>query len=433
MDPPKDIMIGLFMVNFHVKAYIRVLSVTFLNGRLILWLTARWHNLVLRWIANPVSFGISGFKSRSRRSFMKYIHVHDIELRPETEALLDEATKVYTANHDGRTWYGRCIFISWYCSLHCTFCYRAQPGHKEKHPSESRRSMGSMLIEALFCKVFKWRIEFITGGYGIMTDEDKLEIIKNVSKVYGEKIWLNLGIMNPIQLEKVRPYVKGICSSMETLHPELHKKVCPNKPIEPYDKMFEEMTGSQKSKISGAQGEPLNFKKSIAVIVGLGEEDDIQYLFDFVEKHKLDRVTIYALKPVPGSPHKESPSVDKYVSWIAQLRIRFPKLEIIAGTNLRRCEEVGLLMRAGASAFTKFPITKQFGTKKAKLMKDLVESNGRVFTGEFMDCTGIDWEAEIAKLDIDEEYKDQMREKLPSYLSKFKNPRDRDEGTTVLK
>ncbi|MFQ5621412.1 MAG: hypothetical protein ACE5FT_06230, partial [Candidatus Nanoarchaeia archaeon] len=126
-------------------------------------------------------------------------------------------------------------------------------------------------------------------------------------------------------------------------------------------------------------------------------------------------------------------SVDKYASWIAQLRIRFPKLEIIAGTNLRRCEEVGVLMRAGANAFTKFPVTKQFGTKKAKLMAQLVEGEGRKFTGEFMDCSGIDWGGEIEKLKISEEYKEQMRERLPSYLAKFKNPKDRDKETTVLK
>lgn len=350
---------------------------------------------------------------------MDYVHVNDITIKPETEELLTEASKVYWDNHSGRTWYGRCIFISWYCSLDCTFCYRAQPGHKEKHPSESRRSMGSMLLEALFCKLFNWRIEFITGGYGIMSEEDKLEIIKNVSLVYGEKVWLNLGVMSPAQLENVSTYVKGICSSMETLHPELHKKVCPNKPIEPYDIMFTKM-------------KDMDFKKSIAVIVGLGEEDDIQYLFDFVEKHDLDRVTLYALKPVPGGVHTEAPSVDKYVSWIAQLRIRFPKLEIIAGTNLRRCEELGYVMRAGASAFTKFPITKQFGTQKAKLMVDLIEKEGREFTGEFMDCSCIDWEAEIEKLPIAEEYKDQMRERLPSYLHKFMNPKDRDKEVTVL-
>lgn len=250
-----------------------------------------------------------------------------------------------------------------------------------------------------------------------MPDKDKLEIIKNISLVYGEKVWLNLGIMNQRQLEKVKPYVKGICSSMETLHPELHKKVCPNKPIEPYDKMFEEMSE--------------NFKKSIAVIVGLGE-DDIEYLFDFVEKHALDRVTIYALKPVPGSPHQVAPSVDEYVRWIAQLRIRFPDLEIIAGTNLRRCEELGHLMRAGANAFTKFPITKQFGTKKAQLMVDLIQREDRVFTGEFLDCSGIDWDAEIERLPIKEEYKEQMRERLPSYLRRFEEAKDRDKEVTVL-
>ena len=345
----------------------------------------------------------------------KFVHVDDISLSEETKQLLKQATDIYNQNHTGRTWYGRCIFLSWYCSLgDCTFCFRTTQKHKIQHPKGSKRSMGSVLLEALFCKLFKWRIEFLTGGYGIMPFPQLVDFAKNVSTVYGEKIWLNLGVLSPNHLEQLKPYVKGICGSMETLHPVLHHEVCPSKDIESYDNMFSKMQG---------------FKRSIAVIVGLGDTiEDMKYLFDFVEKHNLDRVTIYALKPVPGLEFKEGPTVDFYLQWVSRLRIKFPKLEIIAGTNLRRCEETGYLMQAGANAFTKFPVTKQFATKKALLIDKLIKNEGRDLISNITSLPDIDWEKEIDSLDIKDEYKQEMKDKLQPYLDKFLNPKDIDKG-----
>ncbi len=344
-----------------------------------------------------------------------FLHVDAITLSEETKSLLSQSEKVYSQNFDGKTWYGRCIFVSWYCSLaDCTFCFRSTNRHKKQHPSTSKRSMGSILLEALFSKVFHWRIEFLTGGYGTMPFNELLEIIENVSLVYEEKVWLNFGVLPPSQLKLCQPYVKGIFSSLETLHPELHKQVCPSKPIEPYGEMFSNMEG---------------FKKSVAVIVGLGEElEDIKYLFDFVEKHSVDRVTIYALKPVSGTPYKEGPNTNEYLQWIASLRIRFPKLEIVAGTNLRRSEEAGYLMKAGANAITKFPATKQFGTKKAKLIKELIENENRTFTSNITVLPEINWDEEIKNLSIKDKYKQEMKRLLPSYLESFSNPLDKDKS-----
>ncbi len=233
-----------------------------------------------------------------------------------------------------------------------------------------------------------------------------LQIIKNVHAVYGEKIWLNLGILKEEELQQCRPYVKGICSSMETLNPKLHDIVCPSKPILPYDEMFSTLNG---------------FRKSICIIVGLGESiDNIDSLFDFIEKHELERITVYALKPVRNTDFTQGPTTDELLQWLARIRIRFPKLEIIAGTNLRRHEEVGLLMRAGANAVTKFPATKEFGSEKAKLVEKLIMDEKREFVGNLTDCSGIDWEEEIEKLLIEEKYKKEMREKLGLYRKNFK-------------
>ncbi|MBT4936071.1 hypothetical protein HOL21_00325 [Candidatus Woesearchaeota archaeon] len=349
----------------------------------------------------------------------KFIHVNDITIQEETKELLTQAESIYWQNFNGKTWYGRCIFISWYCSVgDCKFCFRSTQKHKIQHPEHSKRSIGSILLEALFCKVFNWRIEFLTGGYGIMPFPQLFEIIKNVSLVYGEKIWLNLGVISNDHVEEIRPYVKGICSSMETLTPELHKYVCPNKPIEPYDTMFSHLEG---------------FQKSIAIIVGLGDTvEDMKYLFDFITKHNLDRITVYALKPVLGTEYTEGPSPDEFVQWLARLRIQFPKLEIIAGTNLRRSEECGYLMKAGANAMTKFPATKQFATKKAKLVEKLIQKEKRDFISTLSVLPEIDWNNKIDELPIEQQYKDAMKDKLAPYLEKFQNPVDIDTDTTVF-
>lgn len=347
-----------------------------------------------------------------------FLHAKDIKISKETELLLNRATGVYNQNFDKKTWYGRCLFLSWYCSrASCKFCFRATRNHQQKFADKYKRSIESLLLEALFCRKFNWRIEFLTGGYDIVPFEELLDIIKNIKAVYEDKIWLNLGYFNEEQLEQLKPYVEGICSSMETLNPELHKDICPDKPIEPYEEMFKKIKG---------------FKKSIAIIVGLGDTiDDMKYLYDFIEKYDLDRITVYPLKPVPGTIFKKGPSTDEYLQWLALLRIKFPKLEIIAGTNLRRSEEAGLMMRAGANAITKFPATKQFATKKAEIITDLIKHEDRSFISNLTSLPEIDWNKEIDNLQIDRSLKERMKEKLPSYLKVFNNPVDEDKAYSI--
>ena len=210
-----------------------------------------------------------------------------MEIQPRTQALLTEAEKLYWDNFDGRTWYGRCIFLSWYCSLgDCTFCYRTTQKHKIKHPPNSRRSRASVLLEALFARLFGWRIEFLTGGYGIQSLDEFRETVKQVQAVYGDKLWLNLGVLAPQQIEGVKDHVEGIVASVETVNPKIHDYVCPSKPLLPYERMLDKLDG---------------MKRSACVIIGLGEdEEDMEYLFDWIEKRNLDRLTVYALKPVTG-------------------------------------------------------------------------------------------------------------------------------------
>ncbi len=321
--------------------------------------------------------------------------------------LLQKATQVYSQNFKPVAWFGRCIFLSWYCDVGtCKFCYRSTIKDRIKHAEHAKRSLSSILVEALLAKNLGWRIEFLTGGYKIFPLKELVNIAKLVSKVYGKKIWLNLGALNPEEINQFKPYIEGIAASIETIDKELHDKICPNKPLEPYIEML------NNSK---------DLKKSITIVIGLGEkQEDIEKLHDFIEQHKLDRITFYALKPIKGTPYTKGPETEDYVSWIAKTRIRFPKLEIIAGVTPRRVHEVDLLLKAGANAITKFPATKQFNSDMARLFEQKVRQAKREFTSTLTKLPDIDWDLQISSLDIDNNLKSEIRERLSQYLKRMK-------------
>ncbi|MEA3378020.1 MAG: radical SAM protein [Nanoarchaeota archaeon] len=326
--------------------------------------------------------------------------------------IIKEANKVYRNNFPNTTWYGRCIFLSWFCEIGtCKFCFRSTIKHKIRYASSAKRSIESILVEALLCKILNWRIEFLTGGYGIFPIDKLVEITKMVSEVYGKKIWLNLGAIEAKDLKKFMPYIEGIASSIETIEPKLHHYICPDKSIKPYEEMFENAK---------------SLKKSITIVIGLGEKkEDFKLLANFIEKYNLNRITFYALKPVKETIFEgtDGPKTKDYLWWIAKTRIRFPKLEIIAGTTPRRYEEVGLLMQAGANAFTKFSATRMFNTKQAQRIEDDIKKSGRKLIGSITKLPDIDWDSEIQKLNLSDELKKKVQLKLMGYLKRMKNPK----------
>lgn len=299
----------------------------------------------------------------------KIIELPDIT---EIQPLLEKANKVYWKNFNGDTWFGRCIFLSWYCDRGtCTFCFRSTMKHKIKFPKQARRRFESVIKEAKLIKNQNWRLEFLTGGYGILDDKELVNIIKHVSETLGEKIWINLGEVGTELLEEFKPYVGGIVSSIEAIEPKLHKIVCPDKPIEPYVEMM------KKSRKMG-------FKQSIAIIIGLGEKrSDFEILKKFIQDNPLDRITIYALRPVQGTPFTKGPSPIEVAWWIAQTRINFPKLEIIAGTAIYRIPEISLLLKAGANAITKLPAQRLLGNEQGEEVKKEVLKAGRNWVSRF--------------------------------------------------
>ncbi|MBT7903562.1 hypothetical protein HN587_06890 [Candidatus Woesearchaeota archaeon] len=343
----------------------------------------------------------------------------DLDISESCKELISQANKVYFENFDGKTWFGRCIFLSWYCDVGtCKFCYRSTQKSRIKHKENAKRSISSVIVETLLAKKLGWRIEFLTGGYKIFGKDKLIQFAKIVSTIYGEKIWLNLGALSKEDLKLFEPYVSGIVSSIETINEELHNQICPDKAIQPYEDMFEDCTSSDFKE---------EFKKSMTVVIGLGEKQDhFEELQKFIFKYDLERITFYALKPVLGTPYEKGPATQDYCWWIAKTRIAFPKIEIIAGTTARRVGEVELVLKSGANAITKFPATKQFGTSNAQLLESQISSAGREFVGTLTKFpTDWDYKKEIEELNLvelglDEELRADIFEKMRIYLDRMK-------------
>jgi biotin synthase-like enzyme len=325
---------------------------------------------------------------------------------------IEQANKIFTENWGKEVYYGRCIFLSWYCERGtCKFCFRSTTKHKIKHAETAKRSMASILVEAVLAKNLGWNIEFLTGGYGIYPFEELIEIIKNVNAILDRKVWVNLGEFKKEQLEQLKPYVEGICASIETVEEDLHNDLCPDKPIKPYSEMLK-------------TAKDMGFKTSMTIVIGLGEKQEhIDLLHNFIKEHQLDRITFYALKPVPGTifENKQGPTTEYYADWIAKTRLAFPKLEIIAGTTARRYKEAETLFRAGANAITKFPATKLFGTEQAHVVEEGAKKAGRTFQGTLTKLPDIDWDKEADTIDIDPKLKEQLKKKLRQYLDSMEN------------
>ena len=309
-----------------------------------------------------------------------------------------------------QTWFGRCIFIGWYCEKgSCKFCYRSTTSHKKKHAEKSRRSMASMIADAIIGKNLGWKFEYLTGGYSNLDIDNIVEIARNISEVYQGKIWINIGVLDENEMDKLKPYVEGICASIETTEKSLHDKLCPDKPIQPYYEMLE---------LAKKKG----FKTSITIVIGLGEKkQDINLLFDFIKKHNLDRITFYALKPVKGTAFEntKSPNSDYYSWWIRETRKKFPDMDIIAGLTPKNVDYVKPVLEAGANAITKFPAIRLFGSEKAKSIEQQVAKAGREFIGTMTKLPKVDWNKEVDKLNIDKELKEQVKVKLKQYISKM--------------
>ena len=308
------------------------------------------------------------------------------------------------------THFERAIFISWYCSKRdCAFCYLSSKTAAQD-PKKGRRSIASILAEAIICKACGWKVEFISGGCESYSDEELLFIIKNIYKITKQKQWLNIGVLNESQLMLFKPYLEGVCGTVECITPELRDKLCPSKPLDEIESMFS-LCGK------------LGLKKTITLILGIGETiDDFNHLKDFIRKNGLGQITFYRLKPQKGTVFegKKGPDTKYYLEWVKKTRKEFPKMKIVVGSWLTHLDEIHLLLKAGADAVTKFPSVRKFNSSYAKKIEQEAQKAGFRFEGTLTKLPKISIKRELGSLDLNQRLKNKINVKLKEYLKRMK-------------
>ena len=328
--------------------------------------------------------------------------------REELQPLLKKASALYHKHFPSTTCFERAVFFSWGCTIgDCTFCYMStQP--KGKPPKETKRSIESILAEFILAKKLGWDIGFFTGGIGVFTPAEIEFLLKSITKITQEKIWLSVGPLTKPLLQKYLPYIKGIVGSTETINPELHRVVCPSKPLEPYQRMFEAAS-------------ELQLQKAMTFIVGMGEtKQDLELLKRFIAKYAIDKIHIYGLIPTKGTmfEHTAPPTATQQAWWIAQLRIAFPTLDIQAGIWEDRTDRISILLEAGTNSLSKYQAIKYFGTKSAQSIEEESIRAGRIFQGTLTAMPDINLN-EINQYTFNPLLKEKIKQKLQVYLQQM--------------
>jgi len=328
---------------------------------------------------------------------------------PEISSLVRQANSVYQQHFPTITSFERAVFFSWGCTIgDCAFCYMStQP--KSKKPTETKRSPASILAEFILSKNLGWDIGFFTGGIGVLKPAELESLLKTICQITQQKIWLSLGPISKQLLQCYQPYIRGVVGSTETVNPQLHKKVCPSKPLAPYERMFK-------------HARELNLECAMTFIVGLGEtKDDLPLLINFINKYAIHKIHVYSLIPEKGTAFEYAiiPSAEEQTWWIAQLRINFPTLNIQCGIWEDRVDRVSLLLTAGANSLSKFKALKLFGTPIAQEIEHQAILAHRTFQGTLTKIPLLDWDAQVDLLDLPLRFKQRIKQHIQQYLQRM--------------
>lgn len=296
----------------------------------------------------------------------------------KTLDLLRKSNEITLSEHGNTITLERAIFLSWWCDKgDCAFCYMSSQKPRISEPEKARRNINSILAEAELIRRMGWNVEFLSGGYGSFSTDEIKNISKRIHTITGKPVWLNVGITR--DLEEYGKEIIGITGAVETANPELHDKICPSKSLDDIIEMLD-MAGD------------LGFKKAITIILGLGETpEDLKYLFNLIKEVGINRVIFYSLNPHKDTPYENTPQPASlyYADMMAATRIKFPEMEIIAGTWIDNLANIGPLLLAGANGLTKFPLFKMYGTNYGRRVEEEVKWAGRELKGSFTDLDSL--------------------------------------------
>ncbi|WP_455645338.1 radical SAM protein [Methanosphaera sp.] len=288
--------------------------------------------------------------------------------------LLIEANSITERIHGKDISLERAIFLSWWCEKgDCKFCYMSSQKDRIQDPGKAKRHVKGIYAEAELTKRMNWNIEFLSGGYGIYSTDELIEISQTIYDITDNPVWLNIGITD--ELDQYGEEIIGVTGAIETANPQFHKEICPSKSITDIKNML-------------VQAGELGYKKAITIIIGLGEEiEHLNDLFELIEELDIDRIIFYSLNPHPDTEYHLTPQPSSlyYASIVAAVRIKFPNIEIITGTWTDNLANIGVLLKAGSNGLTKFPLFKMYGNRFGKRVEEEVYWAGKNLKGSFSD------------------------------------------------
>jgi len=179
----------------------------------------------------------------------------------------------------------------------CKYCSRSagnRPDFAEKPITIEEVEFGAKLIESTGTK----RVELGGGTLWNGAGGKVLEAVKAVKRVSSMDIWINVGpSLSKDDLVKLKDLgVKEVCSSLETINPDVFKDAKPGDSLEARMKLAEEINEVG-----------LGLKSVMMVGLGSGYEDYVKHIFWFKKFENLSSVSITGLRPIPGTPFQNKP------------------------------------------------------------------------------------------------------------------------------
>ena len=318
--------------------------------------------------------GLPATLNESDNKFLEQItannatHVVD---KAELAALIARAKKIHHKNFGNKIWLERSIFTNWTCGIaDCKYCYLST---KPKLDRKSVRSPESILAECLICREMGWKVGYITGGLRVESTEYMVDLLEKIRTVLGHKTMMNYGPYTKTEVAAFAPHVEGMGCAIESFDEELHKFICPSKPLNSLLKFL-------------ANVQEANLEKFITIILGIGERmSDVDEVIRKVSEYNIDKVQLCFLKAQENTVFTETPApdIDYMAWWAARLRIAHPKLIIKIALVKDRIDDLHKLLDAGVNAITRYMIFDDFAGELAMKLQHECSLAGRELQGNF--------------------------------------------------
>jgi len=223
----------------------------------------------------------------------------------------------------------------------CKYCSRSagnRPDFAEKTLTIEEVELGAKLISETGTK----RVEIGGGTPREGAGERVLNAARAIKKVSSMEIWVNVGpSLSRGDLLKLKELgVKEVCSSLETINPEVFREAKPGDSLEARMRLAEEINEAG-----------LGLTSVMMVGIGSSYEDYVRHLFWFKKFENLSHVCITGLNPIPGTPFESKPMANPFevakAGAIARLVLRTP--DISFGGVMNDPKLLPLWIMAGAN------------------------------------------------------------------------------------